>query len=170
MIPLAATRVPSPQSFASPGTNSSPLDPTADLAASGTVNKIHAGPQTTETESLLNKIGEPDTVSYKRFCLLTSDRITDDMTTTDQDTNGLVLTMVQPVKELLESSDTMKAIEKGVNAFMEDIPWLMKGLDEIARIHPVVTGTFRSSFGSRMLSERFKQLPSLRSRPSTRWR
>ena len=67
------------------------------------------------------------------------------MTTTAQDTNGLVLTMVQPVRELLESSDAMKAIEKGVNAFMEDIPWLMKGLDEIARIHPVVTGTFGSS-------------------------
>ena len=69
-------------------------------------------------------------------------KITDDMATTAQDPNGLVLTVVQPVKALLESTGAMKAIEEGINTFMEDIPWLMKGLDEIARIHPVVTGTF----------------------------
>ena len=49
-------------------------------------------------------------------------------------------TVVQPVKVLLDNTGAMKAIEKGINSFMEDIPWLMKGLDEIARIHPVVTG------------------------------
>ena len=64
------------------------------------------------------------------------------MATTAQDPNRLVLTVVQPVKALLESTGAMKAIEEGINTFMEDIPWLMKGLDEIARIHPVVTGMF----------------------------
>ena len=49
-------------------------------------------------------------------------------------------TVVQPVKVILDNTGAMKAIEKGINSFMEDIPWLMKGLDEIARIHPVVTG------------------------------
>ncbi|KAH8102306.1 hypothetical protein BXZ70DRAFT_891052, partial [Cristinia sonorae] len=31
------------------------------------------------------------------------------------------------------------AIESGLKSFMEDIPWLMKSLDEVARVHPVVT-------------------------------
>lgn len=64
----------------------------------------------------------------------------DDLATATQDPNGLVVAVIQPVKSLLESSGAMKAIEEGINTFMEDIPWLMKGLDEIARIHPVVTG------------------------------
>lgn len=64
----------------------------------------------------------------------------DDMNIAAQDPNGLVVTVIQPAKALLESSGAMKAIEEGINTFMEDIPWLMKGLDEIARIHPVVTG------------------------------
>ena len=60
--------------------------------------------------------------------------------TTTQDPNGIVVTVVQPVKALLDSTGAMKVIEEGINTFMEYIPWLMKGLDEIARIHPVVTG------------------------------
>ena len=60
--------------------------------------------------------------------------------TTTQDPNGIVVTVIQPVKALLDSTGAMKVIEEGINTFMEDIPWLMKGLDEIARIHPVVTG------------------------------
>ncbi|KAK7682422.1 hypothetical protein QCA50_014627 [Cerrena zonata] len=114
--PHAAIDMPSPQLYVSPPT---PLDPIANLAATGIMDRIHEGPTSSKTEKVLNKI--------------------DDMATTVQDPNGLVVTVVQPIKALLESSGAIKAIEEGINTFMEDIPWLMKGLDEIARIHPVVT-------------------------------
>lgn len=44
------------------------------------------------------------------------------------------------MKSVLDSSGALKAIENGINSFVDDIPWLMKGLDEVAKIHPVVTG------------------------------
>lgn len=46
----------------------------------------------------------------------------------------------QVVKATVDMNAAITAIESGLKGFMEDIPWLMKGLDEVARIHPVVTG------------------------------
>ncbi len=37
-------------------------------------------------------------------------------------------------------SDIAQKIERGIQRFADDLPWLMKALDEVARIHPVVTG------------------------------
>ena len=45
------------------------------------------------------------------------------------------------MKNVVDVNAAMQAIESGLKSFMEDIPWLMKSLDEVARIHPVVTGT-----------------------------
>ncbi|TCD69752.1 hypothetical protein EIP91_006288 [Steccherinum ochraceum] len=45
----------------------------------------------------------------------------------------------QVIKATVDMNTAMTAIESGLKSFMEDIPWLMKGLDEVARIHPVVT-------------------------------
>ena len=42
----------------------------------------------------------------------------------------------------LEQLDIAKKIERGIQRFADDIPWLMKGLDELARIHPAVTGAY----------------------------
>ncbi|CAL1709515.1 unnamed protein product [Somion occarium] len=109
--------MPSPQFFDPP--QKSPMDPVQNLADNGTMDKVNGGPKSSKTENLLNKI--------------------DDAVASAQDPKGVVSTVVQPVKMLLESSGAMKAIEAGLNSFMEDIPWLMKGLDEVARIHPVVT-------------------------------
>ena len=49
-------------------------------------------------------------------------------------------TGITVVKTVLDATGALKAIEAGVNSFVDDIPWLMKGLDEVAKIHPVVTG------------------------------
>ena len=87
------------------------------------------------------------------------------MATTAQDPNGLMVTVVQPVKALLESTGAMKAIEEGINTFMEDIPWLMKGLDEIARIHPVVTGTLgKPSYSGKIILKPISCRPRVQDR------
>lgn len=72
----------------------------------------------------------------------------DDTIATTNDPKGLVSQSIAVVKTVLDSSGLLKTIEAGVNAFVDDIPWLMKGLDEVAKIHPVVTGelTAASSF------------------------
>lgn len=46
-----------------------------------------------------------------------------------------------PIQALAESTGVMEAIEKGVNGFLEAMPTLMKALDEVAKIHPFISGT-----------------------------
>ena len=38
------------------------------------------------------------------------------------------------------STDLGQQIEQGIQRFAENIPWLMKSLDELARIHPAMIG------------------------------
>ena len=49
--------------------------------------------------------------------------------------------VVQPFMAVVEASGAVEIIKSGLNSFMEDIPWLMKSLDEVAKIHPFVQGT-----------------------------
>ncbi|KAJ8495156.1 hypothetical protein ONZ51_g1863 [Trametes cubensis] len=46
---------------------------------------------------------------------------------------------IAPVVAALDKTDIVQKIERGIRHFTDDIPWLMKGLDELARIHPAVT-------------------------------
>ncbi|KAH9910623.1 uncharacterized protein BXZ73DRAFT_57609 [Epithele typhae] len=39
----------------------------------------------------------------------------------------------------LAASDVAQKIERGIQRFADNIPWLMKSLDELAKIHPAVT-------------------------------
>jgi hypothetical protein len=41
---------------------------------------------------------------------------------------------------LLDTPQIADAIQKGVNTFMETVPSLMKALDEVAKIHPFISG------------------------------
>ena len=47
----------------------------------------------------------------------------------------------------LEQSDAVQKIERGIQRFADNIPWLMKSLDEVAKVHPAVTGTCRKHTG-----------------------
>ena len=47
---------------------------------------------------------------------------------------------VQPVVTAVKSAGAIEVIQKGLISFGEDLPWLMKSLDEVAKIHPFVTG------------------------------
>ena len=58
---------------------------------------------------------------------------------------GNLATKISPATNLLKdaaSTDLAQQIERGIQRFSDNIPWLMKSLDELARIHPAVTGTF----------------------------
>lgn len=51
---------------------------------------------------------------------------------------------------LLDTSQVADIIEKGVNTFMEAVPSLMKALDEVAKVHPFISGE------PRLFNERIK--------------
>ena len=47
---------------------------------------------------------------------------------------------VQPVATAVKAAGAIEVIQKGLISFGEDLPWLMKSLDGVAKIHPFVTG------------------------------
>ena len=52
----------------------------------------------------------------------------------------VVDTLVVPMKALMDTPQIAETIEKGVNTFMEAVPVLMKALDEVAKVHPFISG------------------------------
>jgi len=54
---------------------------------------------------------------------------------------AVVDTLATPAKALLATPQITDAMEKGVNSFMEAVPVLMNALDEVAKIHPFISGT-----------------------------
>jgi hypothetical protein len=55
---------------------------------------------------------------------------------------AVVDTLTVPAKALLDTPQIADVIEKGVNTFMEAVPSLMKALDEVAKVHPFISGEF----------------------------
>jgi len=51
---------------------------------------------------------------------------------------------------LLDAPQVVDTIQNGVNTFMEAVPSLMKALDEVAKVHPFISGELRP------LNERIK--------------
>lgn len=49
-------------------------------------------------------------------------------------------TLVVPVKALMDTPEIAENIQKGVNTFMEAVPVLIKALDEVAKVHPFISG------------------------------
>ena len=39
-----------------------------------------------------------------------------------------------------DMSETVEALKSGISTFMHDISWLMRVLDDVAKIHPFVAG------------------------------
>ena len=52
----------------------------------------------------------------------------------------VVNTLSVPAQALANVPQIADAIEKGVNTFMEAVPTLMKVLDDVAKIHPFISG------------------------------
>ena len=55
----------------------------------------------------------------------------------------VVDTLAAPAKALMDVPQIAEAIHKGVDTFMEAVPPLMKALDEVAKIHPFISGAKR---------------------------
>jgi hypothetical protein len=82
----------------------------------------------------------------------------------------VVDTLTAPAKALMDASHISESIHKGVNTFMEAVPPLMKALDEVAKIHPFISGEnplFRIAAALIVIFNPEK-LPLLRSRLHTR--
>jgi len=58
---------------------------------------------------------------------------------------AVVNTLAVPVKALANTPQITDAIVKGVGAFMEAVPTLMKALDEVAKVHPFISGLDEST-------------------------
>ena len=58
----------------------------------------------------------------------------------------MVETLAVPAKALIDASQIADKIHKGVDTFMEAVPALMGALDEVAKIHPFISGA-GPSFG-----------------------
>ena len=52
----------------------------------------------------------------------------------------MVDTLAVPVKSLMDTPQIAENIQKGVNMFMETAPALIKALDEVAKVHPFISG------------------------------
>ena len=52
----------------------------------------------------------------------------------------MVDTLAVPAKALMDKTQIVETIQKGVDTFMETVPILMKTLDEVAKIHPFISG------------------------------
>ncbi|KAI1785570.1 hypothetical protein LXA43DRAFT_976136 [Ganoderma leucocontextum] len=65
------------------------------------------------------------------------DRITNLTNQTDRAVS--VMNNVTTIVNAATQSDIAQKIERGIQRFADDLPWLMKALDEVARIHPIVT-------------------------------
>lgn len=52
----------------------------------------------------------------------------------------MVDTLAVPAKALIDVPQIAETIQEGINTFMEAVPVLMKALDEVAKIHPFISG------------------------------
>ena len=43
---------------------------------------------------------------------------------------------------MVQTTGIAEVIEKGINGFLEDLPTIMKALDEVGKVHPFINGAF----------------------------
>ena len=97
-------------------------------------------PRARGAEKFLNNVGTSIVPGpYHPNTDIDKEKVQTAVTLTDGQ-QAVVDTLVVPVKALLDTPQIADTIEKGVNAFMEAVPVLMSALDEVAKIHPFISG------------------------------
>ena len=97
-------------------------------------------PQAHGVEKLLNNVGVLIVpVPQLLYADVDKEKVQNAVTLSDGQ-QAVVDTIAAPAKALLDTPQIADAIEKGVNAFMEAVPVLMSALDEVAKIHPFISG------------------------------
>ena len=121
-----------------PGVPTPPITPIGLLQSEGITADVYAGPKTTKTEKILDKMGKYASVSLTVSIYRYADIVqsSGERNTHAQDPNNLVNSGLNVVKQIV----TAEVIETAVKSFMDDIPWLLKGLDEVSKVHPFVRG------------------------------
>lgn len=108
-------------------------------------------PQTQGTEKALNKIGTstPPASTVSAYpdpspgADLQWKADVQDAVTLAPGEQTMVDTLVVPLKALMDTPQIAQTIQAGVNTFMQVVPSLMTSLDEVAKIHPFISGVSR---------------------------
>ena len=97
-------------------------------------------PQAQGVEKFLNNVGMLVVSAPQRsFPDIGKEKVQNAVTLTVGE-QAVVNTLAAPAMALVDTPQIAEAIEKGVNAFMEAVPVLMKALDEVAKVHPFISG------------------------------
>jgi len=64
---------------------------------------------------------------------------------------AVVDTLATPVMALVDTPQIAGAVEEGANHFINTFLVLMKALDEVAKVHPFISGTGESAMDTRFL-------------------
>ena len=108
-------------------------------------------PQARGVEKFLNNVGTLIAPAPRRLYADVGQEKVQTAVTLSDGQQAVVDTLAAPAKALLETPQIADAIEKGVNAFMEAVPVLMSALDEVAKIHPFISGTEESALNVQVL-------------------
>jgi len=108
-------------------------------------------PQARGVEKFLNSVGTLTVSSPQHPCTDVHEEKVQDAVTLSVGEQAVVNTLATPAMALVDAPQMADAIEKGVNAFMETVPVLMKALDEVAKVHPFISGMGESVLGMRVL-------------------
>jgi hypothetical protein len=107
--------------------------------AQNALNKDLPNPST--GENLLNKIGKISCIGNSNQ-EVTIGHYLEDGVNSIQGQQAAFNTIMPPVKAFVAATGISDAIEKGINKFLEETPIVMKMLDEVAKVHPVIAGVF----------------------------
>ena len=108
-------------------------------------------PQAHGVEKFLNNVGTSIAPVPQRLCANVDTEKVQNAVTLSDGQQAVVDTLAVPAKALLATPQIADTIEKGVNAFMEAVPVLMSALDEVAKIHPFISGTGESVLNNQIL-------------------
>ena len=102
-------------------------------------------PQAQGVEKFLNSVGALAVSIPRRLYTNVHEEKVQDAVTLSVGEQAVVNTLATPAMALVDTPQIADAIEKGVSAFMETVPVLMKALDEVAKVHPFISGMGKSA-------------------------
>ena len=112
-------------------------------------------PQAHGVEKFLNRVGTSIVSVPQRLPADVCEETVQNVVTLSAGQQAVVDTLAAPAKALVDTPQIADTIEKGINAFMEAVPVLMKALDEVAKVHPFISGMIKSASGAGALTDDF---------------
>ena len=107
-------------------------------------------PQAQGMEKFLNSVGTLAVPNPRHLYTDVYEEKVQNAVTLSAGEQAVVNTLAIPAQALVGTSQIADSIEKGVNVFMETVPVLMKALDEVAKVHPFISGMGESTLDMRV--------------------